>query len=381
MISETLIPAALAEVGKIKIGGKGALKKGSKGNEFRLPEKHDHFTITTRVRGQDDNFERDEAIHQKIGLEPTELNVRLPFDEPSENFQSQMQQYEGRTFIWRCDGEEAENVKSGQTGPCQRDTEKGCNCKPYGRLRVILEDAPMFGGVYVFRTTSWESIRNIQSALGQFHVMFGALSGLPLKLKLYPAEVRYQQGEQTKTGTAYKVALLLCATFEEAKHVATEAQAHRIGSSTDLKMLAAASEGLLDAIDEAEEADFAEEYHPDPSDLAAAATNDTIDRIKQEEMLDTTPEAQGEPLSESEAERSSVDPEGNEPGGTTSGVARKGQLIALGAAYGAIMIEVPEDIREKLEAILNDDKPSEEAVTGWMLWCENFKKDLDQEAS
>jgi hypothetical protein len=376
MISDTLIPAALAEVGKIKIGGKGAEKKGSSGKTFRMPVKHDHFTVTTRVRGEDDNFERDEQVHDRIGETPTKLNVRLPFDEPDENFQSQMQQYKGRDLIWRCDGETAENVKSGETGQCQRGGENGCNCKPYGRLRVILEDAPMFGGVYVFRTTSWESIRNIQSALAILYSQFGALAGLPLTLELYPAEVSYQESGKTKTGTAYKVALLLRATFEQARAISEDARAHRLTNPTELKILAAASEDELDAIDEAEEADFAEEYHPDPSDLAAAATHDTIEQIKAEEGL-AEPEAHIVAAPESEADEPERD---SGTGGTTSGpLARRGQVVALQAVYGDTFENLPEDIRGKIEDVLNAQVPTEEDVTGWMDWLVNYQEDLDRE--
>jgi len=40
----------LAEVGKIKIGGKGKKVTSKKGAQFRVPEKYDHFVITTNFK-------------------------------------------------------------------------------------------------------------------------------------------------------------------------------------------------------------------------------------------------------------------------------------------------------------------------------------------
>ena len=39
-----------AEVGKIKIGGKGETKKTSGGKDFQIPVRYDHFVVTTTER-------------------------------------------------------------------------------------------------------------------------------------------------------------------------------------------------------------------------------------------------------------------------------------------------------------------------------------------
>ncbi len=85
MMIKGLSPA-LPERGKIKIGAKGSAIKSNKGNEFQPPQKLDHFLITTIERGQDGNFVKDAALHELFGDKPTEIPVRLLYDNPALNF-------------------------------------------------------------------------------------------------------------------------------------------------------------------------------------------------------------------------------------------------------------------------------------------------------
>ena len=61
------IMPGLPEIGKIKIGMKGAVRTSKGGKDFQLPQRLDHFIVTTLERGEDGNFIRDEAIHQNLG--------------------------------------------------------------------------------------------------------------------------------------------------------------------------------------------------------------------------------------------------------------------------------------------------------------------------
>lgn len=266
-ISPELLPPRLAALGHIKIGGKKPTAvKSQKGNEFQPPVKYDHFRITTRTRGADDNFEPDEAVHAVVGEKPTELDVRLPFDTRAENFYAKMVHYKGRTREIECDGETQTKTQTQKTASCPRRSGRSCPCKPYGRLAVILEAAPTFGGLYVYRTTSWESVNSIQTALKMFEEQFGSLRGLPLKLRLYPAEVRYQQNGQERTSTAYKVALVLRASWEEARAAAVAYHQTNQIARREILQLASGVAEELHAIDREDEPHIAGEYFPKPEE-------------------------------------------------------------------------------------------------------------------
>ena len=56
-----LLDITFVEIGKIKIGGKGAAKQSRSGGTYRTPEKYDHFVITTLFRDKStENFLLDE---------------------------------------------------------------------------------------------------------------------------------------------------------------------------------------------------------------------------------------------------------------------------------------------------------------------------------
>ena len=261
-IAPELLAPRLPPLGYIKIGGRRAKTTSREGNEFQPPEKYDHFQIRTRTRGADGNFERDGAVHERIGDKPTELLVRLPFDTRGENFFAAMTQYKGRTRVVECNGLQQVDGSTKVAALCSRRAGKPCACKPYGRLAVILEAAPTFGGLYVFRTTSWESVNSIQTALRLFEEQFGSLRGLPLLMKLYPAEVTYRDGDKQKTGTAYKVALVLRASFEEARAATIEFHRSNQLARREILQLVAGTSAELEALDRADAPEIGGEFFP-----------------------------------------------------------------------------------------------------------------------
>lgn len=260
-ISQALLPARLPALGYIKIGAKKPSTTSGKGNEFQPPMKLDHFRITKRDRGADGNFELDQAVHEKVGDKPTELMVRLPFDTRGENFYAQMVHYAGRTRKLECDGERCTDLTTQSEGLCSRRAGKSCPCKPYARLSVILEDAPTFGGLYVFRTTSWETANSLQTALRMFEQQFGTLRGLPLKMRLYPAEVRYRDDKGVeRTATAYKVALVLRADYETAQAAAVEFHRRSQIARSQILQLSSGTVAELEEIDAEDAADIDQEF-------------------------------------------------------------------------------------------------------------------------
>jgi len=188
---------SLPECGKIKIGFKGKEITSKQGKKFQPPKKQDYFTITTLERGDDGNFLRNKEIHQAIGEQPKEIDVRLLYDDPDLNFFTRYVCYDGTTLWCTGDGEKASRIlKRGETDkqnerkqtacPCERlesgFTGKG-KCKPSGVLSVMLDNSPIVGGVWKLRTTSFNSVTNILSSLAMIsRISGGVLAGLPLKL-------------------------------------------------------------------------------------------------------------------------------------------------------------------------------------------------------
>lgn len=212
MIKRSALKPRLAEVGKIKIGGKGEERKTKSGGTFRIPAKFDHFVVTTTERTAEGNFKIDDVLMDKLGGEPREISIRLLFDDIDMNFFTEFQFYVGRSLVCRGDGETARRtyqkageanvltddgkgtkkitVKEGDTHtvPCSPDScplFKEGKCKPTGILSCAITDSMELGGVYRFRTHSWNSISSIVAALEFFASNTkGILTGLPLKLKM-----------------------------------------------------------------------------------------------------------------------------------------------------------------------------------------------------
>lgn len=232
----------LAEVGKIKIGGKGEERNGSKG-KYRIPVRYDHFVITTTERLSDKqggNFVPDLELMNKIDPkenwkdgqtfgQPKEIPIIFLFDDIDMNFRTEYAYYQGAKCMCRGDGEIAERmflkagkatvlqidnnserdpkapeishykpvqiqVKEGEKHKIVCDTEtcpfaqpdsKGVSrCKPSGVLSCLIPASMNIGGVYRFRTHSWNTISNILASLELIKTITGGiLVGLPMKLQ------------------------------------------------------------------------------------------------------------------------------------------------------------------------------------------------------
>jgi|GEM_PF-3569801 len=198
----------LAECGKIKIGKKGEVKTSAKGNQFRAPEKIDHFIVTTMEKTGNDDFAPDMEIMKKLKDNCKEIPVRLPYDDPSLNFPTSYAFYDSAACQCRGDGITA-ITSDGNCIDCNPETcpnVKDKKCKPNGVLSLILDDAPRVGGVYKFRTTGWNSINNIFSSMEFIRGLTnGLLAGLPLMLTLTPKHTVIP-GTRTST-TIYMVNL------------------------------------------------------------------------------------------------------------------------------------------------------------------------------
>ena len=278
LISRELMKVRPQQLGRIKVGGLGKLIKGKDGKpDWRAPIKYEHFVITSLTRGDDGNFVTDERIHAEVGDKPMELAGVLMYDKPEENFHSEMVQYKGRGAsgkIWECDGVNATNLKTGKIGACLKAAGKECRCKPYARLHLQLDASPFTMGYHFFRTTSWESTNNIQTALEEIYARFGTCYHAPVKLICYPSEDQHEG----KTSTSYKVGLVLAMREGEAAALIGEAQGYLEKARGRMQLLAAVTHEDLAVQDAADEGEIADEFFgPDDEEVHAGIVEAGLD--------------------------------------------------------------------------------------------------------
>ncbi|MDF1822262.1 MAG: hydrolase or metal-binding protein [Alcanivoracaceae bacterium] len=176
-------------VGRISIGR--VVEKNGK----RLPEKDDQFTLTTQIQTRDGWLLHplDEQLRKDTpGGKLRSIPVRMLFDDPDLNLRAEYTLFDRQNGRPLCVGD-------GET--CRRQTEEGIQtlpcpssdkcplaangaCKPYGRLSVRVGDDEDVG-VFVFRTTGYNSIRTLAARLRYYQALSGGvLAALPLALKL-----------------------------------------------------------------------------------------------------------------------------------------------------------------------------------------------------
>lgn len=198
----------LVERGKIKIGMKGAARQSRSGNTFQAPQKLDHFIVTTMERGQDNNFLPDTLVMGMLGDAPREIPVVLVYDDIDLNFPTRYAMYSGKTLQCTGDGETARwrnedgTYQAVQcTCPRQDPAYQGKDkCKITGTLSVIVSGADVIGGVWKFRTTSYNSVVGILSSLAMIkRISGGVLAGIPLTMKLSPKAVTDPVGGSQQT--------------------------------------------------------------------------------------------------------------------------------------------------------------------------------------
>ena len=297
LISRKLLKVRPQQLGRIKIGGLGKKMAGKGGKpDWQMPVKFEHFRVTTNVRGDDGNFERDEEIHAVIGDEPRELSGLLMYPTVEENLHTEMCQYKGRGTkgkIWECDGEIAKNLKKGTSGACVRLGGGECECKPYTRFHMQLAGAPAMG-YHFFRSTSWETANNIQTALEEIYARFGTCFHAPIKLKCYPSEDEHDGS----ISTSYKVGLVLDMSMLEAAELIGQGSKYLEIASGQVKQLAAVVVEDLTALDVDEEKEITDEFFP-PDEV----------EVHVEQVMDAL-DADDDPLEEEEEEEpGEVEPE------------------------------------------------------------------------
>lgn len=256
-------------IGRISIGR--VVEKNGK----RLPEKDDQFTITTQVQNRDGwmlhplDAELRKANTGKLRAIP----VRFLFNDPDLNLRAEYSCFDRETGRPVCVGNGETCRRAGNAGieelPCP--SPDGCSfgqggaCKPYGRLNVLIGDDEMSS--FMFRTTSFNSIRTLAARLHYFAAVSGnLLACLPLQLVL-----RGKSTTQSYRSAIYYVDLGVRSgsALEAAITQARELDARRRAAGFDQAALdAAARAGFSNgAFEESieESAAVAEEFYPSES--------------------------------------------------------------------------------------------------------------------
>lgn len=177
-------------IGRISIGR--VVEKNGK----RLPEKDDQFTLTTQIQNRDGWMLHplNESLRKATTGKLRSIPIRLLFNDPDLNLRAEYSCFDRETGRPVC-------VGNGET--CRRATDAGIEelpcpspdgctfgqggaCKPYGRLNVLVGDEDLDEmGSFIFRTTSYNSIRTLAARLHYFAAVSGnRLACLPLRLVL-----------------------------------------------------------------------------------------------------------------------------------------------------------------------------------------------------
>ncbi|WP_420997430.1 hypothetical protein ACKI2N_024725 [Cupriavidus sp. 30B13] len=160
----------------------------------RLPEKDDQFTLTSQIQNRDGWILHplDETLRKAANGKLRAIPVRVLFNDPALNLRADYCLFDRQTGRQLCvgNGESCRRVSDEgmvslpcpSPAACQTGREGGC--KPYGRLNVVIGDEDELGS-FIFRTTSYNSIRTLTARLSYFHAVSGGLLAcLPLELRL-----------------------------------------------------------------------------------------------------------------------------------------------------------------------------------------------------
>jgi hypothetical protein len=221
----------LSVLGHIKIGGRK--KINTPNGERVIPVKYDNFVVTTTERGELDYVENGPLMEKLRKYEKRKdkkvkrMLVWLLSDDPDENLDTGLANYDGQGCRCRGDGRKAQYMDP-ETGeitklecPCNMlriglehskfedrpehpflkpDKKRNVICKTHAVLRVMIHEAMKLGGVYLFRTTSRHSIEHLQASMALIrNLTGGALVGAPFELSVESKRVRPNRNENYQT--------------------------------------------------------------------------------------------------------------------------------------------------------------------------------------
>ena len=301
----------LAELGKIRIGGKGEERPTQAGGKFRLPVKHSYFTITGCERDTAGDLRADDVLMgrllEKYGIEVVEekkdakgvvtkakvrrlreIPIALLSDKIEEVLSANYCCYEGRSLVGRCDGEtctwfrdsKGVAIPEGRAVPCNGEHEKMVDAKGKQRFKLhtkfvcaIVEGGAVFGGHYILRTTS--RITTEQLLGGLKHILAltgGVLAGVPMRLVIRGVEVQ----PEGKPSTVYVCHVeIRGADLNAVQQQALQMAQVRIKNAKELQTVGQQYRALLAAPgeneDPEEQAEVNDEFQPETAQGSAGA--------------------------------------------------------------------------------------------------------------
>lgn len=267
-------------IGRISIGR--VVEKNGK----RLPEKDDQFTITTQIQTREGWLLHplDETLRQaNRGGKLRSIPIRVLFNDPDLNLRTEYSLFDRETGRPVCVGNGETCKRTTDTGidPLPCPSPDGCafgqkgGCKPYGRLNVVIGEEDELGS-FIFRTTSFNSIRTLAARLRYFSAVSGGfLATMPLELKL-----RGKSTAQSYRSAIYYVDIVVRSgmTLEEAIARTRELDGQRKASGFDQASLDEAarlcfSNGAFEESGEDVPA-VVEEFYPESEGRTEARVND-----------------------------------------------------------------------------------------------------------
>lgn len=287
MSATRLLQPRVCELGKIKIGGlSDEVKTSRAGNEYRPPEKYDHFVITGLTRDENGDLTEDvplmDSLRQEGYADPDGMLRSLPVillaNDVDDILQVSYLSFSGKKMAAKSDGEILYVFTDGNRN-FSKTPLRECPWKPeyatappFGlppfKLHttlncVVASKAARLGGVYKFRTTSRISgDQLIGSLLHLKRLTGGVLRGLPFRLVVRPMEV----SPEGRKITVYVVHLEMIGNDIAAiQNRALELARTEIMATKELKQTAAEYKALTagDFLDDDDEAETASTFHPD----------------------------------------------------------------------------------------------------------------------
>ena len=308
----------LPEMGGIRTGTKGEEVVSGDGKKWRLPKRLSHYLITTPERDEKGTLILDTDLMESLKHSDkaivdadgnlTGIPIRLLYNDISLNFPTRYACYTGNKCVCSGDGEKAKTRDGREVKcPCKQlePTYEGKDkCRANGRLTCIIDGASMFGGCYVLRTTSINTVKQILGSLLLYHTATsGMLSFIPFLLVLKPMTTTIPTTGQLTT--VYISSILYNGSPLELKKEALSIAKEHSQLLVEMKQVEASARQLIkyEVESEQEQADIQQEFYPDAIEVPAEQ--------KPEPELDKEPEPPAE--QEPEQEPEDVKPETTDP--------------------------------------------------------------------
>lgn len=249
----------------------GKIRKGAPKPSGNKPGSDlDHFRLDTERSYIANIFKR------HYGDKPTELRVWLPYETPDECFPTWMESWKASGLTQRCSGEfrvltfndrgtydKTDKLYDKTEKPCLKQSETPCDCKPVGRLFVMVDEIFKAGfvGYFVVETHSKHDIIALSSNLEAAYSINHKLIGVPFKLHRSPRKVSCPKPDGSRSMTTKHLLSIEPSAEWVQKHL-TDLYREQMGVAA----IAGASKAVYEF---AEPDDEPEEEPPKPSDAAA----------------------------------------------------------------------------------------------------------------